>query len=132
MQRLALSDWAQRHNIVIPQVVAGDSITYLNSLNAADSGDKPERNKPECIYVDPMFPEKRKSSALAKKNMQVLHNIVGADADQETLFVKAYQASQKRVVVKRPLYAESLGSSIDLKPTEQIKGKLLYYDIYLK
>lgn len=124
MQRLKESDWAQRHNIVIPEVIAEDSRHYLNRLDPTEY--------PECIYLDPMFPEKRKASALAKKNMQVLHALVGADSDQERLFECAYQVFKKRIAVKRPLYAQSLGASIGVQPSDKIKGKLLSYDLYLK
>jgi len=121
---LAESEWVERHSVAVPIAKHVNSIEYLKCLTEEGSAD--------CIYLDPMFPEKRKSSALAKKNMQVLHDLVGKDEDQEALFAAAYQSPVKRIAVKRPPYAESLGSELGVSPSEQIKGKLLVYDIYLK
>ena len=73
-----------------------------------------------------MFPPKRKKSALAKKEMMVLRDLLGDDADKEQLFTAAMQATAKRVVVKSPDYAEPLGG----KPSESFSGKLLRYDVY--
>ena len=84
--------------------------------------------KPDCVYIDPMFPPKRKKSALAKKSMTVLRDLLGNDEDKEALFAQAYQAATKRVVVKSPHHAEPLAG----KPNESFSGKLLRYDVYLK
>ena len=124
MSRLADSAWVQQNAIPVPQVIAADAVDYLPTLSSAES--------PDCVYLDPMFPEKRKRSALAKKNMQLLQQIVGQDNDQEQLFLAAYHTANRRVVVKRPDHAESLGGSSDLKPSQQLRGKLLRYDVYLK
>lgn len=122
--RLSNSKWVEMNNVVVPRLMASDAITSMNSPDFLETVD--------CIYLDPMFPEKRKRSALAKKNMQVLHNLIGEDDDQELLFSTAYKACLRRVVVKRPDYAQSLGESIGVEPSEVLKGKLVHYDIYLK
>ena len=69
-----------------------DSIQYLDSLGADAL--------PEVIYVDPMFPERKKSAAV-KKEMQVFHRIVGSDGDADQLFELALRKARNRVVVKR-------------------------------
>ena len=53
-------------------LLEADSLTYLQSLESAQS--------PDVIYIDPMFPA-RKKSAKVKKEMQVFHGVVGADDD---------------------------------------------------
>jgi 16S rRNA (guanine1516-N2)-methyltransferase len=75
-----------------------------------------------------MFPPKRKKSALTKKAMLVLRDILGNDEDRDDLFAAAWQATGRRVVVKSPDYAEPLGG----KPQECYQGKLLRYDVYIK
>jgi 16S rRNA (guanine1516-N2)-methyltransferase len=75
-----------------------------------------------------MFPPKRKKSALSKKSMTILHELVGEDLDKEHLFEAAFAATSKRVVVKSPDYAPPLGG----KPSESFAGKLLRYDVYFK
>lgn len=124
LSRLTHSSWARNNNIIIPQLMALDAIVAMCEKNFANSMD--------CIYLDPMFPEKRKRSALAKKNMQILHQLVGEDKDQELLFSTAYKAAKHRVVTKRPGYAQSLGLSSDIYPSQTLQGKLVHYDIYLK
>jgi 16S rRNA (guanine1516-N2)-methyltransferase len=117
-RRLAELDWMQRLGLVPPELIRGDAITVLANLDS----------KPDCIYLDPMFPPKRKKSALAKKSMRVLRDLLGDDLDKARLFEAAFAAAGKRVVVKSPDYAEPLGS----KPNESFRGKLLRYDVYLK
>lgn len=116
--RLAQQDWMKQRQLQPPRLLAGNAIDLLTSLDSA----------PDCIYLDPMFPAKRKKSALAKKAMTVLRDLLGDDADKEKLFEAALQAAGKRVVVKSPDYAEPLGG----KPDESFHGKLLRYDVYLK
>ena len=101
-----------------PRLLNGNAIDLLASLEV----------QPDCIYLDPMFPPKRKKSALAKKSMVVLRDLLGDDQDKEQLFACALMAAGKRVVVKSPDYAEPLGG----KPNESFHGKLLRYDVYFK
>jgi 16S rRNA (guanine1516-N2)-methyltransferase len=115
-QRLAQQDWVQQLHLLPPQLMQGEAIQVLNEL----------AEKPDCIYLDPMFPPKRKPSALAKKSVMILRDLVGDDLDKDQLFAAAMQNTAKRVVVKSPDYAEPLGG----KPNESFKGKLLRYDVY--
>jgi 16S rRNA (guanine1516-N2)-methyltransferase len=117
-QRLAELDWMQRLGLAPPALIRGNAITILANLGS----------QPDCVYLDPMFPPKRKKSALAKKSMTVLRELLGDDEDKEQLFEAALKAAGKRVVVKSPDYAEPLGG----KPNESFQGKLLRYDVYLK
>lgn len=117
-RRLAQQDWMLRLQLQAPSLWVGNAIELLATL--------PE--PPDCIYLDPMFPPKRKKSALAKKSMMVLRDLLGDDEDKEQLFAAALKATGKRVVVKSPDYAEPLGG----KPHESFHGKLLRYDVYLK
>jgi Putative SAM-dependent methyltransferase len=84
---------------------------------------------PDIIYLDPMFPT-RKKSASVKKNMQLLHSLLGEtavdtstsnndmpeqtvtfenkkDQDELTLVRTAYDVARYRVIVKRPIHAPS-------------------------
>lgn len=81
----------------------------------------------DAVYIDPMFPPKRKASALAKKEIRMVRELVGDDADAGELLAMARQ-HVRRVVVKRPTYAEPL----EPKPTASITGKLVRYDVYVK
>jgi 16S rRNA (guanine1516-N2)-methyltransferase len=117
-KRLSEQDWMQKLNLQSPRLLIGNAIELLRDLEV----------QPDCIYLDPMFPPKRKKSALAKKSMMVLRDLLGDDQDKEQLFAAALMAAGKRVVVKSPDYAEPLGG----KPDESFQGKLLRYDVYFK
>lgn len=86
-----------------------------------------EGNPPDVIYMDPMYPPKRKKAALARKEIRFLRQLVGDDADAYTLFRTAMQVAKDRVVVKRPHYA---GPLLD-KPSMSYRGKLVRFDVYL-
>lgn len=117
-QRLARKDWVLNRQLQTPELMVGNAIDLLASLS----------EKPDCIYLDPMFPVKRKQTAATRKSMAILRDILGDDLDRADLFAAAWQATGKRVVVKSPDYAEPLGG----KPSESYQGKLLRYDVYLK
>lgn len=82
---------------------------------------------PDVVYLDPMFPERRKS-AQVQKEMRFFHEIVGDDADSAQLLTCAREHCQYRVVVKRPTHAPQLANS---PPAFVIKGKTTRYDVYL-
>lgn len=82
--------------------------------------------KPDIVYLDPMFPERDKS-ALVKKELQLLQMIVGYDEAADQLLSKALIIAKKRVVVKRPRLAPHLS---DLKPQFSIIGKEIRFDVH--
>ncbi len=83
--------------------------------------------EPEVIYLDPMYPHKEKS-ALVKKEMRMLQDVVGPDDDADELLKVSLRIATKRVVVKRPDYADFLAK---IKPQTSIKTKKHRFDIYL-
>lgn len=81
---------------------------------------------PDVVYLDPMYPHKTKS-ALVKKEMRVFQSLVGADEDADALLNPAITLAKKRVVVKRPDYAEPL----DNQPAHaSVTTKNHRFDIY--
>lgn len=106
----------------------GETIDYLANLTAAD--------RPDVIYLDPMFPPSQKS-ALVKKEMrlfqQLLHQPVSeqqCDAEQAAateLLQAARRSARVRVVVKRPAKALPLAA---LEPDYALSGKAVRFDIY--
>ena len=81
----------------------------------------------DVIYLDPMFPE-RKKSALVKKEMRLFKLLTGEDLDSDKLLIRALDSSVKRVVVKRPKGAPVLAEK---KPSHAIMAKKFRYDVYL-
>ena len=87
-----------------------------------------KNNQTDVVYLDPMFPHKKKS-ALVKKEMRVFQGVVGADLDADNLLDVALESAKYRVVVKRPDYAPFLN---DKKPSMSIKTKKNRFDVYVK
>jgi 16S rRNA (guanine1516-N2)-methyltransferase len=83
--------------------------------------------RPDAVYLDPMFPPKRRKSAAAKKEMRLLRDLVGDDPDAVELLHIARGIAADRVVVKRPDDAPPLLP----EPHASLAGKLVRYDIYL-
>jgi len=75
--------------------IYADANAYLKSTNDA----------PHVVYLDPMFPDNKKS-AKNKKEMQVLQNLVGHSTDDQDLLKLARATAVNRVVVKRPVKAK--------------------------
>jgi 16S rRNA (guanine1516-N2)-methyltransferase len=77
------------------------------------------------IYIDPMFPEKKKS-ALPRKEMRIFRKWVGEDGDAHNLLQVAMASGVRRVVVKRPLRAPPLLPD----PVHRFEGQTVRYDLY--
>lgn len=82
---------------------------------------------PDVVYLDPMFPPRRKGAE--GKPLRVLRQLVGDDDDAAELLRAARRLATRRVVVKRPLHGEPIAGE---KPTTTHKGKSLRYDVYAK
>jgi len=109
---LEIGEWMQQRM----QLQFASSVDYLNN------------NETDVVYLDPMFPHKKKS-ALVKKEMRVFQGVVGADLDADNLLDAALKSARYRVVVKRPDYAPFLN---DKKPSMSIKTKKNRFDVYVK
>ncbi|MCD7059177.1 class I SAM-dependent methyltransferase [Pelagibacterium xiamenense] len=83
---------------------------------------------PDVVLVDPMHPPRVKS-ALVKKEMRVLRDIVGTDPDARELMDAALASGARRVVLKWPLRADPLPGL--RKPSHQIVGKTTRYDVFV-
>jgi 16S rRNA (guanine1516-N2)-methyltransferase len=84
---------------------------------------------PQVVLIDPMHPPRDKT-ALVKKEMRLIRDIVGADPDAVELMQTALEAAQNRVVLKWPLRAQPMAGI--RKPSHQIIGKSTRYDVFVK
>lgn len=114
LQRIRSVD--ELNKLAITLVIA-DARNYLRKLE----------DLPDVIYLDPMFPVDEKKTALAKKEMRMLRDIVGEDLDAAELFQLAIQKAKKRVVVKRHRFAPTIDSQ---PPDLVMTGKSSRFDIY--
>lgn len=81
----------------------------------------------DAVYLDPMFPH-RKKSAMVKKEMRLFQQLLGDDPDADALLPPARQLAANRVVVKRPNSAQPLA---DTKPSMAIASKKHRFDVYI-
>lgn len=109
-----IGHWMQERMRLLP----GPALQRLQELTIA----------PEVVYLDPMFPHKKKS-ALVKKEMRVFQSLVGPDLDADALLPAALAVASKRVVVKRPDYAGWLN---EMKPSSAIETKSNRFDLYIQ
>lgn len=81
---------------------------------------------PDVVYLDPMFPPRRKS-ALVKKEMRLVRLAVGGEADDAARIVEAARAAGVgRIVVKRPADASPLAGA----PSHAVPGRTVRFDVY--
>lgn len=100
-------------------LVQGNAIHLLGTMSP--------RERPDSIYLDPMYPHKGKA-ALAKKEMRTLQLLLGQDRQGAELLLAARCGALHRTAVKRPFRAGFLG---DLPPDFQVRSPKTRYDIYL-
>ena len=97
------------------QFVVGDAVDALPQLGFT----------PDVVFLDPMFPAKRKDAATNKK-LQIFQLLEKPCDDEEALLSAALSAHPRKVVVKRPLKGPALAGA---KPSSSLRGKVVRYDI---
>lgn len=118
------SEAALSHDAELTHILARMELLSVDSRNYLDRITDLER--PDVIYLDPMFPDRHKAADV-KKEMAVFHHIVGKDEDADALLEKALTKAIYRVVVKRPRKAPFIANR---NPSYQLEGKSSRYDIY--
>ncbi len=104
-----------------------DSRAYLAGLA--------EHDRPDVVYLDPMYPDPHRKAALPKKGMQYLRFIVGTDTsdDVATLLTSAMRVARQRVVLKRPCYAPldvTAPDGLQWRPLHSYVGKSHRFDAF--
>ncbi len=79
------------------------------------------------VYLDPMYPQSKRSKSKAKKSMELLKQVCGKDEDEMELIKFALNLKAEKVVLKRPEHAEN---SFKKYLKGQIRGKNIRYDLY--
>ena len=97
------------------RLIEGDAVEVLPALGFV----------PDVVFLDPMFPAKRKDAA-TKKKLQIFQMLEKPCDSEEELLAAAIAARPRKVVVKRPLKGPHLGG---VKPSSSIAGKVVRYDI---
>lgn len=99
-------------------VVHADAREWLDQRARTDAA-------PDAIVLDPMFPSKRKKSALPRKEMVLLRELVGVDEDAALLLAAARRCARQRVVLKR-----GDDSPILAQPDWAVEGTTVRFDVF--
>lgn len=94
-----------------------DAVEFINGRDCTQS----------VIYLDPMFPPRRKS-AMVKQELRILQLLEGSPCDEAPLAAAAWRAEPEKIVVKRPAKGPLL---LDIPPSYSLKGKAVRFDVYL-
>ena len=94
-----------------------DSIDSMERM--ADKG-----INPDIVFLDPMFPERKKSSLVGKK-LQILQALESPCENEEDLLNAAINLNPKRIIIKRPPKGPYLAG---VKPSFSYTGKSVRID----
>lgn len=119
-----LEDGIKRLGEQSPEIAGQMSLVHGNSQDVMQYW---EKARVDAVYLDPMFPH-RKKSALVKKEMRLFQQLLGNDDDADLLLQPARQLATQRVVVKRPNSAPPLAQQ---SPSMAIKSKKHRFDVYV-
>ena len=106
-----LSEIIDRMNLI-----GGNSIELL-----------PKQNHADLIYLDPMFPARRKSG-LVNKKLQLIQHLEQPCVEEADLLQAAMSLNPRKIIIKRPLKGAFLA---DRKPQYSVKGKAIRYDCFV-
>jgi 16S rRNA (guanine1516-N2)-methyltransferase len=119
-----------RASDIEPMVTAAVTRLQLEQAEAREwlqQAARGEREPPDVVYLDPMFPPRNKS-AKVKKDIALLHDILGAESDFASLLQAARAVAKLRVVVKRP---GNKGDAELPSPTFTVPGKTAHFEVYV-
>jgi 16S rRNA (guanine1516-N2)-methyltransferase len=105
-----------------------DAAAVLEAMARGDRAEAGLGDAPiDVVLLDPMFPiGTRSKTALPPKSAQLLRALAGEDHDASPLLELARRVCTRRVIVKRPPWAEPLQG----EPEFTIETKLLRVDAY--
>ncbi len=98
-------------------LVEGNSVELLSGQNVDT----------DLVYLDPMFPKRRKSGLINKK-LQLIQKLEPPCSSEEELFAAAIATRASQIIVKRPLKSPYLAMN---RPNYTIEGKAIRYDCYV-
>ncbi len=99
------------------QLARVDARGYLMAVAVAGA--------PEVVYLDPLYPP-RAGSALPRKEMVWLHELVGDSEDEVALLAVARRVARRHVVVKRPHAAPPISADV----VREYRSKMVRFDVH--
>ena len=129
-ERVPVLAWLLQDAINAAMVSGHDRVRAAAERMTIRHQDSRQLHVPACdvIYLDPMFPERKKSAAI-KKEAAMLQRLVHPEDDAEVLWEWACRQPVSRIVVKRPLRAPVLGPR---RPSHTLRGKSVRFDVFAR
>ena len=118
-----LADGLRRLNLSNTAILSSQNLRHQSTQDHLEES----TSNYDVIYLDPMYPHRTKS-ALVKKEMRIVRQLVGDDTDFEIVMDLALKTARNRVVIKRPKSASPIGS---IPPSHSIESKKTRFDVYL-
>ena len=129
-ERVPVLAWLLDQAVQAAAVSGADQVREAAERMSVLAGDSKTRRAPAgtVIYLDPMFPERKKAAAVKKEAVMLQHLADQVD-DGESLWQWAWDQPVERIVVKRPLRAPILGH---IRPAHTLKGKSVRFDVFTR
>lgn len=129
-ERVPVLAWLLNEAIVAASVSTHEKVRDAAGHMTVVAGDSCRSAAPSdaVLYLDPMFPERRKAAAV-KKEAVMLQRLTGGYDDAEQLWAWAWTQPVERIVVKRPLRAPVLGAQ---RPSHTLSGKSVRFDVFVR
>jgi 16S rRNA (guanine1516-N2)-methyltransferase len=122
--------WLLQDAIMCAQVSRYDAVRDAAERMTVQAGNSEAQSLDGAtvIYIDPMFPERKKAAAV-KKEAMMLQYLSAPHDGEESLMTWAWQQAVDRIVVKRPLKAPVLGKR---KASFTLSGKSVRFDVFVR
>jgi len=122
--------WLLQRALATASVSRHDSVREAAARMRLIAGNSENQSVPPAsvIYLDPMFPERKKLAAV-KKEAQALQAVSLSHDQGAALWQWAWQQPVERIVVKRPLRAPLLGRET---PSHSLAGRSVRYDVFVR
>ena len=141
---LIASSAASRMNLTVADGI--DVATEAAAVAASGGGGGARYRVPAVVYLDPMFPQ-RKKTALVKKGMRMLQALVeeeckcsagledeggesAREEEERRLFDAAMRLATRKVVVKRPVHGPEIVDHV--APSHSVVSKNGRFDVYAR
>ena len=129
-ERVPVLAWLLNEAIAAASVSTHEQVRNAAERMTVVAGDSCQSAVPSnsVLYLDPMFPERKKAAAV-KKEAVMLQRLTGGYDDAEQLWAWAWAQPVERIVVKRPLRAPVLGPQ---RPSHTLSGKSVRFDVFVR
>ena len=129
-ERIPVLAWLVSEAVNAASVSAYQQVREAAARMTVITGDSCKTAVPPdaVLYLDPMFPARKKAAAV-KKDAVMLQRLADAPDDAHQLWSWAWAQPVERIVVKRPQRGPLLGPQ---RPSHSLSGKSVRFDVFVR